>query len=375
MDARNDLQSLNLLDLPAETISNEVCRWLTAQDLLNLGYSSKACQKIIATFAQQELPKIPLKRLFNTERNHFVYLFSLIMMKPAILNPLKDPEALLKLCLQLTPSGLFRLSIIFPFFHTELYEPLETASEAGNHIAFICYALLTTNIETIDLARLSQTIIWLDIPRNKEAFTAINQCLITIDRVRRTLTYVDTGEFPSTPTYINLQGCNQLASAKLRRANLTYTNMRRANLQHTELQHGKLYNTYLRGATSHGIHLWSTTFFDLNDKHATLSNQLDMLDNQLPYDEDSTRIDEAITADLIAQISTLKTPKERIVALETAGTHHFFLSRHANINIQIAFNKALDAQAKPSSATFFGQSSLSSAWRIAGASANTTPKC
>jgi hypothetical protein len=352
MEARNNL---TLLDLPADIINAEACQWLTLENLLRLSQTSKKCREHVNTFVQNTLPKIPLQHTLNNEYNHFIYLYYFIKKNPAILQSLQSPEKLLALCIQLSPKGLLRLSILFSIFNTELHQPLEAAATLNNSkwlTAFACHALFTTDIKTLDLHDLQQAIWWLNMPENKETYAAINPCLITIKKILRAHPSVEVSDLPNTLCYLNLQGA-LLLSARLGRAKLNHANLGNADMRHAELLRSMLYGAYMKNTQFRDSDLLDTRFFDLKDSEVTLLNQLDMLDYQLAKTEHSSKLDEAITTDLLTQIKGLKTREEKEKALQTARTHHFFASRLDNINLRIAFTQASHTLAQPSTTCFF----------------------
>lgn len=356
-----------LEDLPTDIISYEICQWLMLEPLLRLRQTNDKHKKCVDAFIQLELPKVSLLQVLNKDDSHFIYLCNLIKKNPALLQPLRDPEKLLALCVKLKPIGLLRLSIIFSSFKKEIYVPLVAAANSDNanwFIAFICCALLTPNILTLNSFALTHAIHWLALPENKNTYAAIHLCLSAIDRVLHARTYIDISDFPLlVPCYLNLQGAH-LSSAKLRRINLSFANLQGADLSFAELQSGRLYGAYIKGAKFHNSHLWDTFFFDLKDGETTLLNQLEMLNCQLLKTEHSAKLDEALTTDLLTQISTLSDPETKHKALQSAHSHPLFTSRLDNINIHIAFTKAFSTLAHPSTTGFFRQPKLRSFQKV-----------
>ncbi len=376
-----DGRALELSHLPPEIFCDDLFQHLTLESLLKMRQVCQNFQDIVDVFIQYQLPKIPLQQILNHDDNHFIYICNLIKKNPALMQPLSDPDKLLAFFLQLKPIGLLRLSIIFADFYDKLYEPMRLIANSFEEkwfIAFICCAVITPDITTLDMNALVQAIWWLNSPQHNNMYAAIIVCLTAIERVRRMAQarlYIDAGDLPDASGYLNLQG-GDFSNAKLRRIKLPFANLARANLMSAELTGAKLHGAYFKDANFRDGHLWGAFFFDLQDNKTTLLTQLDLLDSQLPVTETSYRLDEALAEDLIAQISALKAPpSEKSKTLQLALNHRFFTSRLENTNINVAFIKTLKTIGQPSTTGFFQLPRLNSAFRLRPApSSETSPK-
>jgi len=344
MDARNDeIETVNLSSLPNEMISNEICLQLDLESILSFRHTNKRHHILVDRFFQLTMPNLPLKLLLNCHINHFTHLYTLFKLQPNLIAPLTNPDTLLTLCSKLTPLGMQRLSILFPLFDKELYQPIKTIAHADDDDrwlpAYVCYALLTTDIKTIDLGVLDQVHIGLrmDATHLKINVTEINKCLAAIKSVRRTQTYVSQNNLPDTPCYVNLQGAS-LRHAKFRDVNLLYANLQNADLSFTELQQRSLFGMYLKNAKANECYLWDTQFFDLKS-YIPLTQQLNMWHFQITPSDQTIKLIEAMIKDLTKQLSSFPDAPNKLNMLEIITQHPLFKNEQNHLDIQIALNK------------------------------------